>query len=137
VATISSGGHGDISGVLALWRRATTEPSETDDVLGLEALLAHAPNALILASEEGTIVGSVIASWDGWRGAMYRLAVLPSRRRRGIASALGTEGERRLLARGVRRVHMIVAADQAAARDFWEFAGYADSGQARFVKDLA
>ena len=42
--------------------------------------------------------GTVIASWDGWRGAMYRLAVLPSLRRRGIAAALVDEGERRLQA---------------------------------------
>jgi ribosomal protein S18 acetylase RimI-like enzyme len=133
--SIRSGTLADVPLVLALWSAAATEGSVTDDAAGLETLLAYDTDALLLATEQGTIVGSVIAVFDGWRGAMYRLAVLPSHRRRGVATALAAEGERRLHARGARRLHMIVAATEAPARAFWESAGYEVSDQLRFVKN--
>ena len=64
--------------MLAFWAAATAEPSSTDDSAGLEGLLTHSPGALILAVDDGAIVGSVIAGWDGWRATVYRLAVAPA-----------------------------------------------------------
>ena len=46
----------------------------------------------------------MIVGWDGWRGSMYRIAVLPARRREGIGRALVAEGERRLRAWGACKV---------------------------------
>ena len=127
----------DIAAVLAFWADATAEPSSTDDSAGLESLLAHSPGALILAVDEGAIVGSVIAGWDGWRGTVYRLAVAPALRRQGIATRLVDEAERQLRAHGVRRMHLIVSrAGGAAAEDFWMSAGYEPTDQLRMVKDL-
>jgi ribosomal protein S18 acetylase RimI-like enzyme len=135
VTTIRAATSADVDGVLALWAAATVEPSVTDDPAGVCTLLSHDPDALLLAVDDDTIVGSVIASWDGWRGTMYRLAVLPPYRRRGIASALVTEGERRLHARGARRLHLIVLEDERPANAFWTAAGYTpQSGRSRFVK---
>ena len=34
------------------------------------------------------VVGTVIAGWDGWRAHLYRLAVAPDLRGRGIARQL-------------------------------------------------
>lgn len=69
----------DIEAVLVFWRNATAEPSTTDDADGLGALLVRSRGALVLALDNDVIVGSIIAGWDGWRGTLYRLAVLPSR----------------------------------------------------------
>jgi GNAT superfamily N-acetyltransferase len=99
--SIRSGTDDDIPDVLRLWRDAGTAPSATDDRDGLSVLLATDPDALLVAQSEGLIVGALIASFDGWRGNMYRLAVLPTYRRHGTARSLALEGERRL--RSVRR----------------------------------
>jgi ribosomal protein S18 acetylase RimI-like enzyme len=45
-------------------------------------------------------VGTIVAGWDGWRGSLYRLAVLPAARRRGTALRLVADGERRLAEKG-------------------------------------
>jgi len=127
----------DIPAVLAFWTDATAEPSSTDDSGGIAGLLAHAPGALIVAIDDGTIVGTVVAGWDGWRGALYRLAVAPSHRRRGIATALVDAAERHLRALGARRMHLIVStAGGSAAVDFWTSARYEPTDQLRMVKDL-
>lgn len=134
MVTIRTATNADIDAVLAFWRDATTEPSSTDDAASLAGLLAHAPDALVLAVEHDTLVGSVVVGWDGWRGALYRLAVAPSQRRSGVATALIEEAERRLRAQGAKRLHMIVDPDQEPARSFWTSAGYEPTDQSRFVK---
>jgi ribosomal protein S18 acetylase RimI-like enzyme len=130
----------DVDAVLAFWRAATVEPSTTDDADGVLALLRFAPDALLLAvddDDDDEIVGTVVASWDGWRGAMYRLAVHPTRRRRGLATQLVAAAEDALRARGVRRIHLIVLAEEEPANAFWEAAGYAhEQRQRRYVKTL-
>lgn len=83
------------------------------------------------------MVGTLIATWDGWRGNMYRLAVEPAHRRQGIALALVRSGEMRLRDRGARRTTALVAGDDPVACALWASAGYhAELGTARFVRNL-
>jgi ribosomal protein S18 acetylase RimI-like enzyme len=127
----------DIAEILTFWTVATAEPSSTDDADGIRALLERAPGALIVAVDDDGIVGTVIAGWDGWRGALYRLAVAPTHRRRGIATALVKAAEQHLHAQGVRRMHLIVStAGGPAAVDFWTSARYEPTDQLRMVKNL-
>jgi ribosomal protein S18 acetylase RimI-like enzyme len=135
--TLRAATEHDVAAVLAFWAAATAEPSSTDDPAAIEALLARSPGALILAVDGNTIVGSVIAGWDGWRGTVYRLAVAPERRRQGIATKLVDEAERQLRVHGARRMHLIVSrAGGATAEDFWTAARYEPTDQLRMVKDL-
>jgi ribosomal protein S18 acetylase RimI-like enzyme len=137
VLVIRPATRSDVDAVLAFWGEATVEPSTTDDREGVLALLRFAPDALLLAVDDEQMVGTVVASWDGWRGAMYRLAVHPLHRRRGIASRLVAVAERMLRSLGVRRVHLIVLADEEPATAFWDAAGYThEARQRRYVKTL-
>jgi ribosomal protein S18 acetylase RimI-like enzyme len=135
--TLRAGAGDDVAAVLAFWLDATAEPSTTDDADGLHALLARSPGALVLALDGDAIVGTIIAGWDGWRGTLYRLAVLPLYRRRGIATTLVSEAERWLRDQGVRRMHLIASrAGGETAESFWISARYEPTDQVRFVKDL-
>jgi ribosomal protein S18 acetylase RimI-like enzyme len=137
VISLRPASRDDIVAVLAFWDEATAEPSSTDDAEGIGALLDRSPGALVLAVNDETIVGSVVAGFDGWRGALYRLAVAPSHRRKGIATALVAEAERHLRAQGVRRMHLIVGrGGGTAAEEFWLSAQYQPTDQVRMVKDL-
>ena len=130
-------GPEDIAAVLAFWAAATAEPSTTDDADAIATLLDRSPGALIVATEDDRIVGTVIAGWDGWRGTLYRLAVAPTFRRRGIATSLVTEAERFLQAQGARRLHLLVGrAGGPAAEAFWKSASYGPTDQLRMVKTV-
>ncbi len=132
---IRSGAQRDIEQVLLLWEAAGSPRSVTDTRAGLQALLAFDPDALLVAETGGTLVGSLIAAWDGWRASFYRLAVDPDRRREGIATALLRDGEHRLRARGAVRLTAIVIESDAAATGFWLAAGYArQHDRLRFVR---
>ncbi len=133
--TIRSAGEDDIAAVLDLWAAAGSLPSVTDSSDGLARLLATDPQALLVAELGGVLVGSLIAAWDGWRGSFYRLAVSPEHRRKGLATMLLREGERRLRERGAVRLTAIVADDEAGAMGFWQAAGYErQQHRARFVR---
>jgi ribosomal protein S18 acetylase RimI-like enzyme len=134
---LASAGPDQLPDILSFWLVATDVASSTDDLAGLTTLWTHDPDALIVATEDGAIVGTLIAGWDGWRGGFFRLAVHPERRRRGIARALVAEGESRLRRRGARRVSLYAVAVHAGAVPFWDALGYApDHRDVRFVRDL-
>jgi ribosomal protein S18 acetylase RimI-like enzyme len=137
MVTVAAASTADIDAVLEFWNAATTVASSTDDVAGIEALLAFDPSALLIARDGSDVVGTVITGWDGWRATMYRLAVAPVYRRQGVATALVAEGEKRLRALGARRFHLVVQADEAAAQSFWLAVGYEATDQLRFVKTVA
>jgi ribosomal protein S18 acetylase RimI-like enzyme len=86
---------------------------------------------------EDRIVGSLIATFDGWRGHIYRLAVLPEYRRRGIARELVAHAEGVFSNRKVTRVIAQVENDHPWAMAFWAAAGYIqDYRIVRFYKNL-
>jgi len=128
----------DIERVLELWRQAEATPSATDTREGLTRLLAEPKAVLLVAEADGRVVGTVIGGWDGWRGNIYRLAVLPEYRRRGIAGALMREVDAVLAGLGARRITALVEHDHAWAVGFWnalERAGYRhDPTMTRYVK---
>ena len=126
----------DVDAVLALWAGAGAHPTSTDDAPSVTALVRRDPDALLLAETGGRVVGTLMATWDGWRGNMYRLAVLPDIRRRGVAAALVSEGERRLTALGCRRVTALVADTDDGAADFWAGVDYVRYPMKRFVHNL-
>ena len=124
----------DIEAVLSFWAR-TAEPASTDSPEAVSSLLRRDPSALMVAESDGEIVGTVVAGWDGWRGSIYRLAVAPSVRRSGLATALLRAAEQRLTALGAQRMHAIVVGANAPAVAFWEASGWDhQEGQRRYVR---
>jgi ribosomal protein S18 acetylase RimI-like enzyme len=121
--------------VLEVWRRGDTAPSATDDQHSVSRLLAFDSEALLVAEAKGEVIGTVVATFDGWRANLYRLVVVPEHRRRGVARALVEEAERRLRARGARRFSALVLQEQAGAAGFWEAMAYErDPRTTRFTK---
>jgi ribosomal protein S18 acetylase RimI-like enzyme len=103
----------------------------------LAALVENQREALLVAELGRNVVGSLIAAWDGWRGNMYRLAVHPRWRQRGIARRLVAAGEERLRALGARRISALVWSEDTPAMRIWLSAGYEhDESIRRFVKTL-
>ena len=114
-----------MAAVLELWVQARSEHARTPDrPEDVERLVDDSPAALLVAEQNGEIVGALIAGWDGWRGNMYRLAVREGHRREGIGLALTRAGEDYLRQCGIRRVTALVALDDEVAGGFWESAGY-------------
>jgi ribosomal protein S18 acetylase RimI-like enzyme len=134
--TIRAARPEDVSAVRALWGGARSAHAVTEDTAERVGV-AVAGGAVLVAEVDGAVVAALVAGFDGWRGNMYRLAVAPAFRRRGLGSRLVAAGEARLRELGAPRVTALVAFDDASARGFWEAVGYAaDPVMGRMVRDL-
>jgi ribosomal protein S18 acetylase RimI-like enzyme len=136
---LRTGGRDDVDAVMALWARAAeNEGRPADRREMVEALVARDPEALLLAvDEDGAVVGSLIAGWDGWRFHLYRLAVHPSFRRRGIGVALLDAAHARFAALGATRVDAMVLDANELGASIWAAAGYERQADwRRWVKPL-
>lgn len=134
---IRTGGLNDVDAVLEFWAHAAESTDRHDSADKVRALLERDPEALLLAEADGELVGSLIAGWDGWRAHLYRLAVHPQHRRKGIAKALLTAAEERFAAFGAFRADAMVLNDNTLAHYAWSAAGYAPQPHwVRWVKML-
>jgi ribosomal protein S18 acetylase RimI-like enzyme len=129
----------DVDSILLFWKEAAEDsdrPTDSPDAVG--RVIQRDPDALVLATDHGLIVGSLVIGWDGWRCHLYRLAVLPDYRRRGIGSALLRRAEERFLAFGGARADAMVLDANDSAHALWSRAGYTRQGEwSRWVKPLS
>ena len=115
----------DIDQILDLWAEGAENASRPPDTrAAVTALLHRDPDALILAEEDGELIGSVIAGWDGWRYHLYRLAVGPAWRRRGVGAALLRAAEDRFRALGATRADAMVLGSNDLGQNLWRACGY-------------
>jgi len=116
----------DYESVYGLWATAGTglalRPSDQREEVGKK--LTRDPDLFLVAEEDGCVVGVIMGAWDGRRGWIHHLAVHPSYRRRGIATALICEVENRLRAKGCLKVNLLVARENETARLLYEQLGY-------------
>ena len=121
--------------LLALWHTAGTSPSVTDTITDIRRTIESSASVLVAEADQ-RIVGSLITTFDGWRGNMYRIAVHPDYRRRGIGRALVKEGERCLAKLGVKRITALVEEKHPWAIEFWSDIGYEiEPGIVRFFRN--
>ncbi len=133
---IRAASRADVEAVLGLWRDAAAEPGVPDSPEAVTALLDRDQESLLVATDGSDIVGAIVAAWDGWRGSIYRLAVLPDHRRAGLGLELVNAAEDALRTRGARRIQALVYVKDDRARAFWEAAGYdLDERLVRYVRD--
>ncbi len=109
----------------ALWRTVFPEsPPWNESNADIQRKLAVQPELFLVAADDGRIVGTAMAGYDGHRGWLHLVAVLPEMQRRGIGRALMAEAERRLAARGCPKLNVQVRGTNRDVVAFYEKLGF-------------
>lgn len=122
----------DIARILAFWADAAENDARpSDDAATVEALVLRDAMALEIVVQQERVVGTLISGWDGWRAHLYRLAVHPELRGRGIAGELLRRAEDRLMRLGARRLDAMVLEQNGLGQSFWAAAGFSPQSEWR------
>lgn len=123
----------DHDSVLRLWRSA-----RFPDILESEwyAIVSNPGAYALVAEEDERVIGTAVASFDGWRAFIYHVAVDPAHRGRGIAKALMAEAETLVCAGGARHMFAMVQGDNPAGLALATVMGFEPEGDLVLVKPL-
>jgi len=114
----------DYDAVLALWQAVGFSPDYRDSREALQRKLYCDRGPFLAAEMEGRVVGTAMASWDGRRAWVYRVAVDPAHQGKGIGRALMAEIEARLEQLGAQSAALLVNPQNERAIQFYSRRGY-------------
>jgi ribosomal protein S18 acetylase RimI-like enzyme len=112
-------------GIQLLWQEAfRNDPPWNKAESAVPAKLGIQPELFLVAIDQGMVVGSIMAGYDGHRGWLYAVAVLQSHRRQGLGTALVKAAEALLSAMGCRKINLQVRPSNTAVIEFYRALGY-------------
>jgi ribosomal protein S18 acetylase RimI-like enzyme len=114
----------DEARVIELWTFAGLVRPWNDPKKDIERKLKVQRDLFLVAELGGSVVGVVMAGYDGHRGWVNYLAVDIGQRRRGIGTALMRDAERRLRLLGCPKLNLQVRLDNTAVQAFYAAIGF-------------
>lgn len=126
----------DEAAVVALWQRAGLTRPCNDPAKDIRRKRAEQPELFGVLTEQGEIIGTVMAGYEGHRGWINYLAVDPSRRQQGLGRRLMDWSEARLRERGCPKINLQVRQGNEAVLAFYAALGYADDNVVSLGKRL-
>jgi ribosomal protein S18 acetylase RimI-like enzyme len=125
------------SQVIALWKLVFnyTDARNAPD-LTIDCKLAVDDNLFFVAVSENQVIGTVMAGYDGHRGWIYSLAVVPANRHKNAGTALLTHAENALKILGCIKVNLQVLPANEAVTAFYIKNGYKVEPRISMGKEL-
>lgn len=116
----------DYDSVYAIWQNAGPGVGVgfSDSRAEIAKKLLRDPELFLVAEDSRRIIGTVLGGYDGRRGLVYHLAVVPEYRHQGIGKMLMGEVERRLKEKGCQRCYLLVKHDAGDAIGFYRSLGW-------------
>jgi ribosomal protein S18 acetylase RimI-like enzyme len=115
---------GDESAVIDLWHRCDLVRPQNDPHREIQRKISVQPELFIVAEMDGAIIGSVMIGYDGHRGWINYLGVLPEHRRHGIGQVLMAEAERLLRKLGCVKINLQVRTSNREVLAFYHAIGF-------------
>jgi ribosomal protein S18 acetylase RimI-like enzyme len=127
----------DEAQVMALWQHCGLTRAWNDPAKDIRRKLAEQPELFgVLASEDGQVLGTVMAGYEGHRGWINYLAVDPARQGHGLGRQLMDWAEARLRERGCPKINLQVRRGNEPVLAFYAALGYADDNVVSLGKRL-
>ncbi len=111
--------------VVALWQAVFGyEADHNVPQLVIDKKLEFGDGLFFVALDDQTVVGTVMAGYDGHRGWIYSIAVAPEYRKQSVGSALLDFAERKLTQIGCLKINLQIMEGNEAVENFYLANGY-------------
>jgi len=116
----------DYPEVMSLWRQTEgVGLTESDSEEGIDAFLRRNPGmSAVAVATSGELLGAVLCGHDGRRGYLHHLAVVPSRRKKGVASQPISWCFRGLADQGIQKCNVFLLDSNEGGSSFWGHNGW-------------
>ncbi|MGG0796657.1 GNAT family N-acetyltransferase [Brevibacillus laterosporus] len=115
---------GDYAAITRIWQETELDRTDTETMDSLAKQLAWDSDLVMVAEEDGEVVGVIVGTIDGTRAYFYRLAVSLSSQGRGIGRKLVEALENRFHQRGVNQILIMVNQANERVLPFYKAMGY-------------
>jgi ribosomal protein S18 acetylase RimI-like enzyme len=136
VITVRVLGLDDYSQWMDVWQRAglhSIRPRGRDSREAFARQLASGTHTMIGLEVGGTLVGVVLATHDGRKGWINRLAVVPEHHHRGYAARLVAEAERVLREQGITVIAALIEPGNDGSLNLFRKLGYLEATGMHYV----
>ncbi len=112
--------------VIDLWKECGLVVPQNDPVEDIRKKFDFQPHLFFVAMLDGQLVGSVMVGYEGHRGWLNYLAVLPKYQKRGYGSKLVEKAIEELKKLGCLKVNLQVRKTNTSVISFYEHLGFKD-----------
>ncbi len=110
--------------VIALWKACNLIVPQNDPLEDIQKKLAFQPELFFIALLDGQLIGSIMVGYEGHRGWIQYLAVLPAFQKRGYGKKLVNKAIVELRKLGCVKVNLQVRRSNASVVDFYKHLGF-------------
>ena len=111
--------------VIALWQACGLVVPQNDPHADIQHKIRFQPDLFLVGcDEDGRLLATVMAGYEGHRGWINYLAVAPARRRQGFGRQMLAAAEARLRALGCPKINLQVRRNNTAVIDFYRRLGF-------------
>jgi ribosomal protein S18 acetylase RimI-like enzyme len=89
-----------------------------------------------VAMESDQVIGTIMAGYDGHRGWIYSMAVIPEKRRMKVGSTLLKHAEKELKKLGCVKINLQIFKDNESVKDFYLKNGYSVEERISMGKEI-
>lgn len=127
----------DRAEVVSLWQQLfADDPPWNEPNQVIDTKLSVQPELFLVCEQEQSVVGTVLAGFDGVRGWLHHIAVLPRAQGQGVSRKLIEHAEQLLKQMGCVKVNLQVrSANQTAAEKYMHM-GFVEEDRRSFGKLL-
>ena len=114
----------DTEAVIKLWKKCKLIVPWNDPFKDINRKLSIKDNLFIIVEINRDLIASAMAGYDGHRGYIYYLAVLPEYQNKGIGSSLLSIVEKKLLQLGCPKINLFVRNTNIRVKAFYRINNY-------------
>ena len=123
--------------VIFIWKEVfKPKKLHNNPEIAIKIKVKHNDNLFFVAEENNQIVGTIMVGFDGHRGWIYSLAVLPKFRCKGIGQLLVEKAVDELKKLGCLKVNLQIENDNSNVVSFYEKIGFSTEDRISMGKTL-